>query len=147
MPAFQGQITIIDGSMFDVFTGATTVPVNPNLPLQGVTTVVSGTTMVELSAATTVPVLPGSLTVISGTMYDVFTGLTTVPVNGDLSLVGKTTVVSGVTEVVLSAATTVQVLLGSGVAPVQASGAMGRGRANWIGFVLGLVRGFGGRFR
>lgn len=148
VPAFPGQITVIDGSTFDVFSSATTVPVNPNLPLQGSQTVISGTTFVVLTGPTTVPLLPGSLTVIGGTLEDVFSGPTTVQVNSELPLSGSTTVIDGTTFVVLSGATTVPVLTG-GVSPssfVQASGA-GRGRVSWIGFLVSLGKGFGGRFR
>lgn len=105
--------------------------------------------MVILPGATTVPVLPGSLTLISGTLYDVFSGPTTVPVNPELPLSGQTTVISGTTMVVLPGATTVPVKVGAGSSPsssfVQVSGAGRRG--SWIGFVIGLVRGFMLRFR
>ena len=142
IPALPGSVTIISGTTYDAFTGPTLVPDNPNIPLEGVRTVISGTTFVQIPSATIVPVLPGSLTLNSGTWYDVFTGPTTVAVNGELSLSGRTTVIGGVTEVVLSAATTVPVL----PSYVQASGAS-RGRNSIVGFVFELVRGFLFRFR
>jgi hypothetical protein len=142
IPALPGSVTIISGTTYDAFSGPTLVPDNPNIPLEGVRTVISGTTFVQIPSATIVPVLPGSLTLNSGTWYDVFSGPTTVAVNGEISLSGRTTVIGGVTEVVLSAATTVPVL----PSYVQASGAS-RGRNSIVGFVFELVRGFLLRFR
>ena len=46
---------------------------------------------------------------ISGSQFEVFSGPTTVPVDTDVSLKGKTTVIGGTTEVILTAATTVPV--------------------------------------
>jgi hypothetical protein len=59
VPALPGQITVISGSTFDVFTGPTTVQVNSDLPLSGSTTIIDGSTFVILPGATTVPVLLG----------------------------------------------------------------------------------------
>lgn len=146
IPALPGSITIVSGSTFAVFNGPTTVAANPNLALDGRTTVISGTTMVVLSSATAVPVLPGSLTMLSGSLVDIFTGPTTVAVNGEFSLSGRTTIINGVTEVVLSKATTVPVNRPTGQSFVQVSGAM-RGKNSVFRFVGDVVRGFGARFR
>lgn len=62
IPALPGHITVIGGTTYDIFSGPTTVPVNPALSLLGKTTVISGTTMVILPGATTVPVNPGGAT-------------------------------------------------------------------------------------
>lgn len=83
---------------------------------------------------------------MSGSLYDVFTGPTTVPVNGELSLSGQTTVIGGVTEVILSQATTVPVMNPNGTGYVQASAAS-RSRISVFRFVIEVVRSFGGRFR
>lgn len=82
----------------------------------------------------------------SGSLYDVFTGPTTVPVNGDLALSGQTTVIGGVTEVILSKATTVPVNNPNGPGYVQASAAS-RSQTSVFRLVIEVLRGFEGRFR
>ncbi|KAN0121806.1 hypothetical protein V8E51_000132 [Hyaloscypha variabilis] len=69
--ALPGSITLISGNAFDVFTGPTTVPVNPDLAIQGSTTVVGGTTTF----------LNGKSTVVGGVTEVVITGPTTVAVS------------------------------------------------------------------
>ncbi len=56
VPILPGSLTLVSGSLYDVFTGPTTVPVNGELSLSGKTTVIGGVTEVILSQATTVPV-------------------------------------------------------------------------------------------
>lgn len=56
VPVLPGSLTVISGSLYDVFTGPTTVPVNGEVSLEGKTTVIGGVTEVVLSKATTVPV-------------------------------------------------------------------------------------------
>ena len=56
VPVLPGSLTVVSGSLYDVFTGPTTVPVNGEMSLSGQTTVIGGVTEVVLSGATTVPV-------------------------------------------------------------------------------------------
>lgn len=56
VPILPGSLTVVGGSLVDVFTGPTTVPVNGLSGLSGSTTVVNGVTEVVLTGPTTVAV-------------------------------------------------------------------------------------------
>jgi len=149
LPAGIGSTTMINGTPFVVIQ-PTTIPIPAGTGGQQTfsTTLINGTPFVIIPGVTTMPALPGSLMVISGTLVDIFTGPTTVQVNSELPLEGITTVISGTTMVILPGATTVPVKPGGTASPsyIQVSSASPR-KVSWIGFGLGLLRGFVLRFR
>ena len=70
VPVLPGSLTEVGGSLVDIFTGPTTVPVNGLLGLTGRTTVLGGVTQV----------VGGSTTVVGGVTEVVISGPTTVAV-------------------------------------------------------------------
>lgn len=121
LPILPGSTTILpNGNTAVILSAGATVPVNSIFPASGHTTIISGTTEIILNSPTTF-LLPLPIQtslppiVISGTTEILPGGFTavlisssgTVPVNSAYTVNGRTTVISGVTEVVVSASQTV----------------------------------------
>lgn len=117
-PGLQGSTVVQDGTTMLVVPGPTTValPADSNGPVG--TTIINGIAYL-LIPSPTAQQLPGVgvLTTIVG-QQEWILGPTTVPVSalGGLDVSGRTTVIGGITEVVISGSTTVGLKTGSSAA-------------------------------